>query len=248
LTDWNDVLGCDPDDYSDRLYHKRPGWIVGTISHYDARFLFGRALRAHADVLVEVGTASGLSTAFLCHAAYRASAAGQIGSDFHVHSYDVDTRFYADRSRRVGDAARELLDEELLEHISFHAPATAATVRDQHDADSIGFAFIDASHQHPWPTLDLLAMLVCLRPGGEVLLHDINLSRITPEIPTLGAQLLFEGLEIEKKADRGGPIPNIGSIRIPDDKGGLREQLLALIDEHGWEVEPHPDQLRVALA
>lgn len=248
MTDWNSALGCDPDEYCDRVYHKRPAWVVGTISHHDARFLFGRALRSRADVLIEVGTASGLSTAFLCHAADRASAAGQIGSDFHIHSYDVDTQFYADRSRGAGDGAREMLDAELLAHITFHAPATAATVRDQHDVDSIEFAFIDASHQHPWPALDLLAMLACLRPGGEVLLHDINLPRVTPEAPTLGAKLLFDGLDVEKEADRGGPIPNIGGIRIPDDKGGLREQLLGLIDGHEWEVEPPPDQLRLALA
>jgi predicted O-methyltransferase YrrM len=248
LTDWNAALGCEPDQYSDRLYSKRPEWAVGTISHHDARFLFGRALRSQADVLIEVGTASGLSTAFLCHAAERASAAGEIGSDFHVHSYDVDTQFYADRSRRVGDGTREMLDEALLEHISFHAPATAATVRDQHDVDSIEFAFIDAAHKHPWPALDLLALLACLRPGGEVLLHDINLPRVTPEVPTFGAKWLFDELDLEKEADRGGPIPNIGAIRIPDDKDGLREQLLGLVDGHEWEIEPPPDQLRRALA
>lgn len=248
MTDWNAVLGCEPDEYSDRLYRRRPKWAVGMISHHDARFLFGRALRSQAEVLIEVGTASGLSTAFLCHAAQRASAAGEIGSDFHVHSYDIDTQFYADRSRRVGDGAREMLDGALLEHITFHAPATAATVRDQHDADSIEFAFIDAAHKHPWPALDLLALLVSLRPGAEVLLHDINLPRVTPDVPTFGAKLLFDQLELEKEADPGGPIPNIGAVTIPDDKAGLREQLLALVDGHEWEVEPPPDQLRRALA
>lgn len=248
MNDWNGVLGCELDEYSDRLYRKRPEWAVGMISHHDARFLFGRALRSRAEVLIEIGTASGLSTAFLCHAAHRASIAGEIGADFHVHSYDVDTQFYADRSRRVGDGAREMLDDALLEHISFHAPATAATVRDQHDVDSIEFAFIDAAHKHPWPALDLLAMLVCLRPGAEVLLHDINLPRVTPEVPTLGAKLLFDKLDVEKEADGGGPIPNIGAIRIPNDKAGLREQLMNLIEGHEWEVEPPPDQLRLALA
>jgi predicted O-methyltransferase YrrM len=248
LTDWPGVLGCDPDEYCDRVYHKRPAWAVGTISHHDARFLFGRALCSGADVLIEVGTASGLSTVFLCHAAERANAAGLIGPDFQIHSYDIDTQFYADRNRRVGDGAREMLADEELEHITFHAPATAAMVRDQHDLDSIEFAFIDAAHKHPWPALDLLAMLACLRPGADVLLHDINLPRVTPEEPTFGAKLLFDELDVEKEVDRGGPIPNIGSIRIPDDKSGLREQLTGLIEEHEWEVEPPADQLRLALA
>jgi predicted O-methyltransferase YrrM len=222
--------------------------VVGHISHHDARFLFGRALRARADVLLEVGTASGVSTAILSHAAHMASNAGEITSAFHVHSYDINTQFYADPDRQIGEATREMLDEELLGHVTFHAPATAAAVREQHEADSIGFGFIDASHKHPWPALDLLAMLVCLRPGAEVLLHDINLPEREPENQIFGAQLLFEGLDVEKETNPGEPIPNIGGIKIPDDKSMLREQLLALVDEHEWEVEPHPDQVRVAMA
>lgn len=222
--------------------------MVGHISHHDARFLFGRALRARADALLEIGTASGVSTAILCHAANMASSAGEITSRFHVHSYDINTQFYADPDRRIGDATREMLDDELLEHVTFHAPATAATVREQHDTDSVGFVFIDASHKHPWPALDLLAMLVCLRPGAEVLLHDINLPARESEHQFFGAQLLYKGLDVEKEANPGEPAPNIGRIEIPDDKSMLREQLLALVDGHEWEVEPHPDQVRVAMA
>lgn len=247
MTEWRGVLGCEPDEYCDRVYGARPEWVTGSISHHDARFLFGRALRARADVLIEVGTASGVSTAILCHAAAKASAGGEIGSDFRVHAYDISKKFYADQTKDVGDATREMLDEELLEHIVFHAPATAATVREEHADDSIGFAFIDGSHKHPWPVLDLLAMLVSLRPGGEVVLHDINLPQVTPDVPTRGAQLLFDDLDLEKEADSGSPIPNIGAITVPDDKAGLREQLLAMLEKHEWEVEPHPDQVRTAL-
>jgi len=244
---WTDVLGCEPDQYSDRVYSTRPEWVSGHISHHDARFLFRRLLETGPDVVIEVGTASGVSTAILCHAAHMASAARDGSSDFKVHSYDISTHFYADMEKRVGDAAREMLDDDLLERIRFHAPATASTVREQHRPDTIEFAFIDASHKHPWPVLDLLAMLACLRPGGDVLLHDINLPRMVEGNEVFGAQLLYEGLDVEKEADGEAPIPNIGRIRIPDDKAGLREELLALIDAHDWETEPHPEQIRIAL-
>jgi predicted O-methyltransferase YrrM len=248
LTRWSRVLGCEPDQYSDRVYAMRPDWASGHISHHDARFLFRRLLETGPDVVIEVGTASGVSTALLCHGANMAAAAEDGPSNFEVHSYDISPRFYADQEKRVGDAAREMLDDELLEHITFHAPATASTVREQHDPQSIGFAFIDASHKHPWPVLDLLAMLVCLRPGAEVLLHDINLPQLVEENTVFGEQWLYEGLDVEKEADGGAPIPNIGSIKIPEDRDGLRGQLLALMDAREWEVEPHPDQIRVALA
>ena len=247
MTDWNKVLGCDPDQYSDRLYATRPQWASGYISHHDARFLFRNLLEAAPPIVVEVGTASGISTAFLCHGARVAAAEKGNGSDFEVRSYDINTHFYADQEKRVGDATREMLAEELLDHVSFHAPATAATVREQHEPDSLGFAFIDASHKHPWPVLDLLAMLVCLQPGAQVLLHDINLPQIVEENKVFGAQLLYESLDVEKEADDGAPIPNIGRITIPADKAKLREELLALLDEHEWETEPHPEQVRVAL-
>jgi predicted O-methyltransferase YrrM len=247
LTRWSEVLGCEPNQYSDRLYATRPKWASGHISHLDARFLFRRLLASGPDVVVEVGTASGVSTAFLCHGAMMARAAGDGSSSFEVHSYDINNRFYADEEKRAGDAAREMLDDDLLEHITFHTPATASTVREQHDADSIGFAFIDASHKHPWPVLDLLGLLASLRPGADVLLHDINLPRMVAGNEVFGAQWLFEGLEVEKEADDEAPVPNIGRIKVPDDKAGLREQLLGLMDAHEWEVEPHPDQIRAAL-
>jgi predicted O-methyltransferase YrrM len=248
LTDWSAILGCPPEQYSDRVYAARPEWASGHISHHDARFLFRRLLESRPDVVIEIGTATGVSTAILCHGAHMAASTGKKPRDFEVHSYDINTRFYADREKEVGDAAREMLDDELLAHVSFHSPATASTAREQHEPDSIGFAFIDAAHKHPWPVLDLLALLACLRPGADVLLHDINLPQIVAENEVFGAQLLYEGLDVEKEADDGAPIPNIGRITIPGDKEGLREQLLALMDAHAWEVEPHPEQIRAALA
>jgi predicted O-methyltransferase YrrM len=248
MTDWGDILGCELPEYSDRVYASRPDWATGHISRHDARFLFQRVLESAPEVVVEIGTATGVSTAILCHGAKMAAAAGEGPLKFEVHSYDISTRFYANREKRVGDAAREMLDSELLEHISFHAPATASTVREQHDPDSIGFAFIDAAHKHPWPVLDLLAMLTCLRPGADVLLHDIHLPQLVEENKVFGAQWLYEGLDVEKESDGDAPLPNIGGIKIPDDKTQLRDQLLALMDAHEWEVEPSPEQIRIAMA
>ena len=248
MTDWRDILGCEPTEYSDRVYASRPDWATGHISRHDARFLFQRVLDSAPEVVIEIGTATGLSTAILCHGAKMAAAGSAHPLAFEVHSYDISTRFYANREKRVGDAAREMLDSELLEHISFHAPATASMAREQHDRDRLGSPSSDAAHKHPWPVLDLLAMLPCLRPGANVLLHDIHLPQLVEENKVFGAQWLYEGLDVEKESDRDAPLPNIGGITIPDDKTRLRGQLLALMDAHEWEVEPSPEQIRIAMA
>jgi predicted O-methyltransferase YrrM len=246
MTDWEELLGCTPDEYCRRIYAKRPSWVTGIVSLKDSQFLFGRVLAATPAVIIEVGTASGVSTVVLCHAAEVARRGGEMDDGFRVVSYDIHDEFYADTSRATGDAARAMLAPELLDHVEFQIPGVAATAREQHEENSIGFAFIDASHAHPWPTLDLLALLPILRPGADVALHDINLPERLPDM-CAGAKWLFDDLTVEKVTDHRDPMPNIGAVTIPADKAGLREQLLGIMEAHEWEVSPHPKQLEAAL-
>ena len=246
MTDWEALLGCTPEEHCQRIYGKRPSWVEGYVSLYDAQFLFDRVLRAEPETIIEIGTASGVSTVILCHAAEVVRRAGGIG-DFRVASYDIHEEFYADPSRATGDAAREMLAPELLDHVDFHTPGTAVTVREHYGEDSIRFAFIDASHAHPWPVLDLVALLPVLQPGAEVAMHDVNLPVRLPDTAS-GSKWLFDDLEIEKVIDHRDPVPNIGAVTIPEDKAALREQLLAILDAHEWEVSPHTSQVEAALA
>ena len=237
---WRSTIGSDPDAFVENICRTRPEWIRGSLSEDDARFLFQRALEADVDEAVEIGTASGFSTAILAHAFHFRATAGRGAAEWRVRSYDILERLYYDENRLVGDATRELLSAELLAHVDFNAPATAADVVDRHAPDSIGFLFVDANHRHPWPALDLLAVLPALRPGGLVLMHDINLPRIHPEFPDWGASNVFEGLYVEKLVP-DSELPNVGALIVPDDKERLRGQLLAVLDGHPWEVDVPED-------
>jgi predicted O-methyltransferase YrrM len=248
MDEWSEIIGCEPDEYCNRLYASRPEWVIGTVSFYDARFLFTRALEAGTNLVVEIGTASGFSTVFLCHALDLASKANVIGPDFEVISYDLSTRFYADESRGTGDAARELLEPELLEHVVFRSPATACTVPMHHAHETLSLMFLDANHAHPWPTLDLLATLDCLLPGAEVVLHDINLPVRNDGFPVWGVKHLFDDLDVHKDVDSVDPLPNIGSIVIPTEKELFRDQLLSILFAHTWEVDVGVDITTAALA
>ncbi len=234
------VMECSSDEYSDRLYARRPNWVQGFISHFDARYLFGRALEPCTDIFVELGTASGVSTAFLCSALHVRSQAAANRGDFEVRSYDLNPRFYADEGRQAGDAAREMLPAELAEHITFCSPATSITIGEEFPADSIEFLFVDANHKHPWPALDLLATLESLRPGAEVVLHDINLPVRQADGPR-GVKQLFDELDLEKQVDSTDPVPNIGSLWVPTDKEALRDQLISIVHAHEWEADVWDD-------
>jgi predicted O-methyltransferase YrrM len=234
--DWTSVIGCSTQEYADRLYARRPDWVQGHISHFDARYLLDRTLNSGARLVVEIGTASGVSTAFLCRALEAAASGGAIQDDFEIWTYDLKERFYADESRAVGDATREMLTPEQLERIVFRNPVTAAAVADDFEPDSLAFVFVDANHRHPWPALDLLALLDVVRPGAEIVLHDINLPVRRPEQADWGAKYLFDELDVKKALDTNDPMPNVGSVWIPDDKAALRAQLRAIVDAHDWEA------------
>ena len=230
-------MGCDPDEFCNRLYHRRPDWADGMISLLDSRYLFSRTLEAAPQRALEFGTASGVSTAFLCEALRFASQADLVGADFEVVTYDITRAFYADESKAVGDAAREMLSSDALDRVTFRNPATVLDARTEYPADGIDFLFIDAEHRHPWPALDLIAALDLLSPGAEVILHDINLPVKYPDFPHSGVKRLFDGLEVEKHANPREELPNIGSLIIPGDKAQLRDQLVEMVSAYDWEVE-----------
>jgi predicted O-methyltransferase YrrM len=235
--------GFSPEALCNAFYLQQPKWVQGSLSYSDSRFLFTRVLDSAASSIIEIGTASGFSTALLCYALSVSKQRGIIGANFQVVSYDMTQMWHRDRSKKVGDAARAQLSQDLLAHVAFRNPTMAADAAKDFANDEVEFYFIDANHRHPWPTLDLLAMLHCLKPGGLVVLHDINLPVIHPEFPDWGAKYLFDELISEKNVPSDLAMPNIGSIRVPADKESFKAQLLRILFAHTWHAEIKQDYL-----
>lgn len=225
----------------------RAKWVTGSVSQNDARFLFNTATQARVSHVVELGTGSGFTAGLLCHALHVNHRSGNIGPDFDIVTYDESLTVYYAPKRRVGDAAREQLSPALLRRITFRNPATALNIARDYAADSIEFLFIDANHRHPWPALDLFALLDALRPGATVVMHDINLPLVNPQFQDWGAKYLFDGLETMKDVPDDGEVPNIGRFVIPEDKARLKAQILDVLVRHKWEEDPRvtcrPDYL-----
>lgn len=232
----------------DGLRQRRPSWVTGSLSWNGSTFLATCLLGSGADTAVEVGTASGYSTAVLA-AVLDLAARHSVIDRYRVDTFDVSPSFYADRAHATGAAARELVPE-LLDRISFHTGKTAADVPDVFERDSLSFVFIDANHKHPWPTLDLLLVLPCLKTGAVVVLDDVNLPIARPEFPAWGAHHLLQGVAVPVTCSttEGHGYANMGSFRVPSDREGFRQRLLGVLDEHRWEAaevpEPILDQAR----
>jgi predicted O-methyltransferase YrrM len=245
--DWHALLGMAPDAYADSLSRQKPDWAEGSLSFEDTRFLLSELLDAPSSPVVEIGTATGFSTAVLALGLEVAARAGVVPDDFAVVSYDLSETLYYDSSKRVGEVARLLLPPALLAHVDFVAPGTAVTARGRHGPDSVGFVFVDGAHRHPWPTLDLIALLDCLRPGARVVLHDIELPVRDARFRGWGVKHLFDDLSLPKRRSVDS-IPNVGSIRVPEDKDAFRDDLLRTLYEHRWQEDVPVSHTTAALA
>src|SRR5436305_14739437 len=96
------------------LYALRPDWVKGTISLQDAHYLYERVTVAPPGTLVEIGTASGISTAVIC----TALEASDAHRESTVVTYDLSPSFYAAPEHRTGDAARVVLPPDALGRIT----------------------------------------------------------------------------------------------------------------------------------
>lgn len=254
-----DRLGLGPsDDAVLRRVAERyetPAWAVGCVSVHDALFLYNmvRALRPRR--VLEIGVASGGSTAILL------TALADVGvpptdewGEPTLQSYDLHPWCYFDRSRPVGSAVHEMAPE-LAPGVRVRTRETAADAGRRWVREPVSLAFIDADHRHPWVTADLLGLMPALAPGAWVVLHDIRLAESARRVEARqgkavdwrnqhGAEWLYERWPGEKV--RGGAAgeglggTNIGAIRVPKNRAIGSEDLRGLIDLP-WEADPGAD-------
>ncbi len=131
--------------------------------------------------ILEIGTASGLTTGFL------ARFLEEVGGD-SVTSIDSEDVFFGDHRKKVGYLASAIYDGQ------------SVRTRIEAGKSSLDLAgldgpwdlvFVDASHNHPWPTLDTLAVAPHLSGARIVIHHDLQLFRRFPRFLGIGPRVLF---------------------------------------------------------
>jgi cephalosporin hydroxylase len=193
------------------------------------------------DRVVEIGTLSGFSAAVIADAV--AQHQRPESESVIVDTIDLSQRCMTDQTKPVGFEIPQLVPH-LSSRIRVHAGQDARHVEQIARAGELQLVFIDADHQHPRPTLDLIRVSRFVRPGGWVIVHDIELGSLGERMRAagtpfeygapFGAQWLFEAWPFEKIS--GG---NIGALRLPSNLRDLVPFALAMLRIPS-ELEPIP--------
>lgn len=177
----------------------RPDWVERQINRREAFALASEIARTGAASAIEIGVASGFSSAIIFAALAKVSPLPRL------LAFDRSRQFYADRSRATGSAFSEIHGQQ--EGYRLITGVDSGMVASLPQAD---FCFIDANHRNPWPALDLLSLGRFVRPGGTIALHDVAVKANSSGRPTLGAGVLFESWHGEKRL--GEKTPNLGFL------------------------------------
>jgi len=214
---------------------KFPNWATGHINTRDTCFIWDliETIGSTANnpiTILEIGTASGVSTATLALGASHLCQAPA-----HIHAFDILEYCYFDASRKVGDAIHELAGG-LIDTITLHPHTNARDATSSFEPGSVDLVLIDADHRHPAPAIDLLTILPILKPSAWVIIHDIELDRIqsnTPQSPASqsGPEQLYDAWDFGKIREQCDDLreSNIGALKIPSNPFDAQQLLLDLI-------------------
>lgn len=204
-------------DQSIREWHAsmwKPGFA--SVSADEAIFLRDMCRLAGARVVLEIGTASGLSSALLIKCLETVSGA-------QFRTIDCATTFWDGSGRQTGflideHCAKTTVDARVMRGATAF---DAAAVLSDRPADLI---FIDANHQHPWPLIDTLLTLPNLSPSGVMVHHDLDLYRKQDRVRGIGPKYLFDQLPDVLRL-RSPAAPNIFALRMPPDTIALASRI-----------------------
>lgn len=214
------------------LYNKIDLHGFGAISENEAHFLCERLISKKPKNVVEIGCATGFSTTIL-------SKVSNLSHKWHTHSIDALNHFYGKPSKKVGFLCDELLSKEERELLSLYHPYTAFDIPKLIPNIEFEFAFIDACHEHPWPTLDMIALLPHMTDNSQIVHHDLNLYKCKRCMADLGPKFIYDQFDLSEKDIFTGKNPNIFSIKIFGDYKRYASKLIDSLNLP-WSLRSRP--------
>jgi len=156
---------------------------------------------------LEIGCATGFSTVLMTRFAKQLKAEQIISIDLLPH-------FYGNQEKEVGFLTKEFLNPEEEKILTILSPFTSYDLPQITPNKNFDFVFIDGSHQHPWPTLDMIAILPHISKNATVVHHDLNLYKRKRCMHDLGPKYIFDQFDLSEKDILEGKNPNIFSLNL----------------------------------
>jgi hypothetical protein len=212
---------------------RRPSWAQGTISDYDSQFLAGLVNFANPQNTVEIGVASGWSSAVLL------TAMSKLDGKRRLNGIDLSPTYYLDPSIPTGRAVDEIV-ANLASNYTLHTGRLAFDVMPE--IGKVDFAFIDGHHMHPWATLDMLSILPFIDRGRWVAMHDLNLCAFERHRHTNRGPFYLFYMWPDQKLHSTQQPTMIGAVIIDRPPADYLPRLLEILYTP-WEVDVDPSDL-----
>jgi predicted O-methyltransferase YrrM len=199
--------------------HWKKGY--GSISAKEAYFMQLGIGEHKPKRFLEVGTASGLSTGFI--GLFMNENEGE-----SILTIDYDTTFWMDRSEPTGYLAERIMKDCGPDVKIDFVRSTISThvALDRQSQEKFDMAFIDANHQHPWPTLDMIAILPFMEPGAFIYNHDLALYKLQSPIFGIGPKYLFDQIPEHLRKVTSDVKENIFYVKTPTDYRVLEKAMM----------------------
>ncbi len=203
------------------------------MTEFESAFLCGALKTFRSKKILEVGVASGGSTAIILQ------ALEEIGAPYEMHSIDISPTVYCDNSKPtgfLGTFAKEKIFGNLRGTHKFHIGKILPQVLDE-IGGGIDFVILDTVHMLPGEVLDFLAVLPYLADNAFIVLHDVALNQYkAQQYPNLYAtSVLLSAVTAEKflnfqPDEELFRYPNIAAFRINEQTtGNIENVFLTLI-------------------
>lgn len=212
------------------LFELKPRWLGGNISDYDSKFLAGLAEYSGAKRAVEIGVASGWSSAILL------KALTAVAPTARVSGIDLSPSYYLDPAIATGQAVAEVTPSLQENYQLFTGRYSFDAMR---DVGNVDFAFIDGHHMHPWATIDLLAILPFLSRDRWVAMHDLNLCKIERHRHTNRAPFYLFHFWPDRKIHSTQDPTMIGAVLVEREASHYLSDMLECLYTP-WETKLQP--------
>ena len=206
------IISQRPEDYEQEYLIKLKNKLNGALlANIDMKFINGMIRKYKPKKILEVGVASGGSSAIILNAI-------QNIENSHLYSIDKLTNAYLNEEKETGWIVKEKFSN-LMNKWTLYTGGITSNFIEKIGGD-IDFVFLDTLHRAPGEWLDIIQIMPFLKKTNAiVMLHDIRYQFFHKQVFYSSNDHLFTYLKGEKIMPKVPEvIPNIGAVLLDNDQ------------------------------